>query len=105
MTDRFSRKYWLQLKYATPMTTQTLVEIHGGGQDAERVANALLGVNGYSSYNEVKHMTFLPSHCIHQPQFSLRANLSWPIILKKSSNISPVPNFVVLFADLSLLSA
>lgn len=97
MTDRFSRKYWLQLRYVTPMTTQALAEIHRSGQDAVHMVNALLRVNDYSSYNELhqggKAHDISTFHCIHQPQFSLRANLSWPFILKKSPNISPVFNF------------
>lgn len=42
-------------------------------------------------------MAFLPSHCIHQPQVSLCANLSWPFILKKSSSISRLLNYCCAF--------
>lgn len=49
-------------------------------------------VHVMSSISEVKYMVFLPSHCIHQSQVFLCANVSWPFILKKSSSVSHLLN-------------
>lgn len=65
------------------------------------MVNALLRVNDYSSYNELRQggkahdVSTFPFY--YQSQFSLCANFSWPFILKKSSNISPGLNFCCAF--------
>lgn len=82
-------------------TTQTLLEIHGGVRMQYKWSMHSLGsmttASTMSSVREVKHMTFLLSHCIHQSQFPLCANLSWPFILKKYFDISPILNVCCAF--------
>lgn len=58
-----------------------------------------------SSIRGVMHRTFLPSHCIHQSQFTLCANLSWPFILKNPLTPPLSSIFAVPFSGLSFLSA
>lgn len=53
-----------------------------------------------TSIRGVMHVTFLPSHCIHQSQFTLCANLSWPFILKNPLTSALSLIFAVPFAGL-----
>lgn len=58
-------------------------------------------VHVMSSTSEIKYMVFLPSHCTHQSQVFLWANLSWPFILKKSSSVSHLLNSSCAFCTSS----